>query len=125
MKETCPALSLNGAGDRLEIAWRGTSHAVLVFVHAHSVMDNLRKLTLLLRRKRLVESRHCLGMRGGLLRRKIADGAGNLVNRSSVIVLYGCVQVLMGGAHLLMNRFTVIHNLCKKGGGLLLLLRRQ
>jgi hypothetical protein len=100
-------------------------HAHAVQAHAHPVMDHFLKLGLLVRRERLVERGHRLGMRRDLLGREIANGIGVLINRRRVIVLDGQEQVLMRRAHLLMGGFLVAHNLGKKGGGLLLLLGRE
>lgn len=99
------------------------THAQTHTAHSHLMMDHILELGLLFRGERLIESRHRLGMAAQLLGRQISNGVGILVDAGRVIVFDGQHQVLMSGAHLVMDCLLVIHHLGKKSGGLLLLLR--
>ena len=74
-----------------------TIHAVLAFF-------KLAELAPLVGSEDLVESRVGLGVGRGHLARQAANGAGSLINRRRIILLYGCFQIVMRGAHLIVER---------------------
>ena len=76
---------------------------------------------LLLRVECLQESRFRFGVVGDRLRRQAADGGRRLGNPRLIVIGDRCLQALVRGAHVTMQRLLGVHRGGENGGRLLLL----